>query len=924
MPGRLICLVCLAILTASLAGQAQTPAGGGSANDQVTGRPLSGAVEASPAQPASPWPAPPQAGIPPTEPLPALPADLVEGQRPSVPVPELPAADRLSLADPDLRARADAGDPYALFDLAQFLAGSGLAEDQRAAIALLTRAEGEAARLQGDEAMMAGILAQTRGRLHYELSEYAQAARDAGAAETIYRRFQHMPDGPRAVGTALEDHAFAMQRLERHAEALDMIAEAREFYAANEPPDRVGVASTWLNQGISHEGLDIHDDALTDYHTALTAYSALEDEGLGPFTREASYLANNIGWVWFQAGDMGLAREWLEMALPIMVETEGAWSENVGKVHINLGLVAARDGRPDEAIAWVMKALPYIRANPVQTLDDQRWAYDALSMAFERRGEVVRAIFFGKMAVNAQQTIRATNASPDKRESAALRAEWGRLYNRLADLLIAEGRISEAQAVLNMEKEDEVFDFLRRDASADLSQTRADLTEAETGEAARLDALSGAPVAAERELRGLMALVDAGTATPADEDRIFALQDALQTASDQFDAEVAAFLAAMPAEGRVAMGQGFDAVGSYQAVLETLPRPTAILQVATLDDAVHLFLTLPGVTVHRKVDIARPDLARMVFDALQAIESVSPEAEAKLAALYPVLFGPVAQTLEDSGTEVVMLNLDGFLRYVPFAALHDGNGWLVERYAFALYSPAVPTQFARAERGAAETAGFGVTAAWPGFSPLPGVERELGTIFGAGGVLHGQTGVDGAFDERSLRRALIGRPAILHIASHFALKPGREDDSFLLLGDGSHLPLSKIRSTRALRFQGVDLLTLSACQTARGGDGAEIDGFGATAQLNGAGAVMASLWPVSDAATPRLMRDFYAGLVEGGLDKAEALRQAQIAMLREARAEAAAGGAERSAVALDAVTRQPVGMDHPYFWSAFVLMGNWL
>jgi CHAT domain-containing protein len=154
--------------------------------------------------------------------------------------------------------------------------------------------------------------------------------------------------------------------------------------------------------------------------------------------------------------------------------------------------------------------------------------------------------------------------------------------------------------------------------------------------------------------------------------------------------------------------------------------------------------------------------------------------------------------------------------------------------------------------------------------------------------------------------------------------PGQEDDSFLLLGDGEHLPLGKIRNTRALSFKGIDLLTLSACQTARGtdGNGAEIDGFGTTAQLNGAGAVMASLWPVSDAATPLLMRDFYAGIMQNGLDKAEALRQAQIKMLHST--DSAVATIDRAAAALDAPEpKAKAGFDHPYFWSAFVLMGNW-
>ena len=83
-----------------------------------------------------------------------------------------------------------------------------------------------------------------------------------------------------------------------------------------------------------------------------------------------------------------------------------------------------------------------------------------------------------------------------------------------------------------------------------------------------------------------------------------------------------------------------------------------------------------------------------------------------------------------------MLNLDGFLRYVPFAALHDGKGYLVERYAFSLYSTAVPTQFERGQRSPEATVGFGVTKEHPGFSALPGVATELQEVFAPGqGVL---------------------------------------------------------------------------------------------------------------------------------------------------------------------------------------------
>ena len=102
-----------------------------------------------------------------------------------------------------------------------------------------------------------------------------------------------------------------------------------------------------------------------------------------------------------------------------------------------------------------------------------------------------------------------------------------------------------------------------------------------------------------------------------------------------------------------------------------------------------------------------------------------------------------------------------------------------------------------------------------------------------------------------------------------------------------------------------------------------MESFGALAQRNGASAVMATLWPVADEATARLMQDFYRGFVRDGLDKAAALRAAQIAMLRGEAAVSASD--ERGAKSL-AVSAPAAAADHrhPYFWSPFILMGNWL
>jgi CHAT domain-containing protein len=116
----------------------------------------------------------------------------------------------------------------------------------------------------------------------------------------------------------------------------------------------------------------------------------------------------------------------------------------------------------------------------------------------------------------------------------------------------------------------------------------------------------------------------------------------------------------------------------------------------------------------------------------------------------------------------------------------------------------------------------------------------------------------------------------------------------------------------------------SACDTASGGaatDGREVESFGVLAQRQGAKAVLASLWPVADASTRQLMQEFYRLRGEGeGMTKAEALRRAQLELLRGgADARAPAGERRGLSVGVAAQTR----FSHPYFWAPFILIGNW-
>ena len=138
------------------------------------------------------------------------------------------------------------------------------------------------------------------------------------------------------------------------------------------------------------------------------------------------------------------------------------------------------------------------------------------------------------------------------------------------------------------------------------------------------------------------------------------------------------------------------------------------------------------------------------------------------------------------------------------------------------------------------------------------------------------------FTKTSFLEAMKRKRPLVHIASHFSFRPGDEARSFLLLGDGTAFTLNEMKAETNL-FEGVDLLTLSACNTAAAqpdANGREIDGFAELAQRLGAGAVMATLRLVLDASTPWLMRDFYSNKLNNQtMTKAEALRKAQIALL---------------------------------------------
>ena len=175
---------------------------------------------------------------------------------------------------------------------------------------------------------------------------------------------------------------------------------------------------------------------------------------------------------------------------------------------------------------------------------------------------------------------------------------------------------------------------------------------------------------------------------------------------------------------------------------------------------------------------------------------------------------------------------------------------------------------------------------------------------------------------------------MLHIATHFNFVPGDDKDSFLLLGAGE-LSVDDFKSMRSGSLDGVELLVLSACDTANGdirasaADGGEFESFALLAQEKGADSVLASLWPVSDESTALLMKEFYRLRKSNPTwSKLEALRQTQLEMMKGKLAGAEGEGIRAGSTKAGVLPKglpawSGKGFSHPYYWAPFELTGNW-
>jgi len=328
----------------------------------------------------------------------------------------------------------------------------------------------------------------------------------------------------------------------------------------------------------------------------------------------------------------------------------------------------------------------------------------------------------------------------------------------------------------------------------------------------------------------------------------------------------------------------------------------AVIYPIILANRLEVIISMPGQPLRRYATAVSQQEVESTLDRLrQELEKPLTTSTGKQLGeqVYRWLIRPVESELQARSLKTLVFVLDGSLRSVPMAALHDGQQYLIERYSVALTPGLRLLNPQPLQQQGLTTLAAGLTEERHGFSALPNVRLELQEIQSevAGRVLLNQ-----GFTSTALQTQLqtLASP-IVHLATHGQFSSNAEE-TFVLAWD-KPIKVNELgallRNRETFSNQAIELLVLSACETAAGDNRAAL-GLAGIAVQAGARSTLASLWSLDDESGAQLMGQFYRILANAKVSKAEALRQAQLALLNDP------------------------NFRHPRYWAPYVLVGNWL
>ncbi len=752
-----------------------------------------------------------------------------------------------------------------------------------------------------------------QGMRQYRQAEYRKALE---SLQKAFALFQEIGDRS-GEGTTLNSIGVIYDSLGQYPKALEFFQQASTI--SKEIGDRRGEGTTLNNIGGIYDSLGQYPKALEFYQQALAIRKDIGDR-----SGEGTTL-NNIGLSYDSLGQYPKALEFYQQALTISKELGDRSGE--GTTLNNIGVIYFRLGQYPKALEFYQQALA-IRKD-IGDLSGEGQSLNNIGYSLNAQKQPELATVFLKQSVSTYEAIRQDLRVLPNEQQESYTKTVANTYRKLADLLLKQDRVLEAQQILDLLKVQELNDYLRNVRGG--KQPLYELPP-EQEILKKYNELQKTAIQLGQELTDLRKLPEPSR-TSTQQQRIAQLVKLQDELNQQFNSftERGDVVALVKQLTPTVLRQTVD-LTQLDALRNDLRQLNAVLLYPlVLEDRLELVITTPdSPPLRRTVNVKREELNAAIVEFRRALQDPNSDAKVPAQKLYTWLIKPLEADLKQAKAKTIIYAPDGQLRYIPLQALYDGQQWLVQRYGINNITARSFTEFkTQPVRQPHVLAGAFATGQYPfqvgdrqvSFKGLPYAGIEVDAL---ARLLPTTKLVDKSFS-RDATTTQMNEFNVVHLATHASFVPGIAVNSFIVFGNGDRATLKDIESWS---LNNVDLVVLSACETGLGGkfgNGEEVLGLGYQFQNRGAKATIASLWSVDDGGTQALMNAFYTVLKQGNSTKAAALQKAQIAMIQQGTSGTGQRGDSFKLPSIDgskpAISHDP---SHPYYWAPFILIGNGL